>query len=60
MLLMFNDLKLAVEPAAAVTTAAMIGPLKDQLKGKRVGMVVCGTNIDAASHAKFLQRALEQ
>ncbi len=27
MLLMFNDLKLAVEPAAAVTTAAMTGPL---------------------------------
>ncbi|MFN5825274.1 MAG: threonine/serine dehydratase [Sphingomonadales bacterium] len=60
MLLMFNDLKLAVEPAAAVTTAAMIEPLKDQLRGKRVGMVVCGTNIDPTSHAKFLQRALEQ
>lgn len=60
MMLMFNDLKLAVEPAAAVTTAAMTGPLRDRLKGKRVGMVVCGTNIDPTSHAKLLQRALEQ
>lgn len=60
MLLMFNDLKLAVEPAAAVATAAITGPLRHQLKGKRVGMVVCGTNIDATNHAKFLQRALEQ
>ena len=60
MLLMFNDLKLAVEPAAAVTTAAMTGPLRDQLTGQRVGMVVCGTNIDPTSHAKFLLGALEQ
>lgn len=60
MLLIFNDLKLVVEPAAAVTTAAMIGPLRDRLRGKRVGMVVCGANIDPSSHFQFLSRALVQ
>ncbi len=44
--LFFRSLKLAVEPAAAAATAALLGPLRERLRGKRVGVVVCGTNID--------------
>ena len=57
MKLLFDEMKLAVEPAAAVSTAALTGPLKDKLAGKHVGLIICGTNIDAESHAKYLQRA---
>ena len=46
MRLMFDELKLAVEPAGAAATAALCGPLLGQLRGKRVGVLVCGTNID--------------
>ena len=43
--LLFREMKLAVEPAGAAATAALMGPLKDRLKGKRVGLIVCGANI---------------
>ncbi len=45
--LLFGSMKLAVEPAGAAATAALCGPLREQLAGKRVGVIVCGTNIDA-------------
>ena len=44
--LLFRDMKLAVEPAGAAATAALCGPLQKRLRGKRVGLIVCGTNID--------------
>src|SRR5207248_8437518 len=37
--------KLAVEPAGAAATAALLGPLRSPLDGKRVGVIVCGGNI---------------
>jgi threonine dehydratase len=55
MRLLFAELKLAVEPAAAAGTAALVGPLRDELAGKRVGIIICGTNIDPATHARLLQ-----
>ncbi|MCH6580686.1 MAG: threonine/serine dehydratase, partial [Nitrospinae bacterium] len=42
----FYGLKLAVEPAGAAATAGLLGPLKENVKGQRVGIIVCGTNID--------------
>jgi threonine dehydratase len=51
---MFSDLKLAVEPAGASAVAALLGPLKDRLAGKRVALVICGTNIDMQTHAKLV------
>ena len=48
MALVFEDTKFAVEPAGAAATAALIGPLRDRLAGLRVGLIVCGTNIDIA------------
>lgn len=44
--LLFADMKLAIEPAGAAATAALCGPLRERLAGKRVGVIVCGSNID--------------
>jgi len=46
MLLMFEEGKLALEPAGAAAMAALCGALSDRLRGRSVGLVVCGTNID--------------
>jgi threonine dehydratase len=54
MRLMFSDLKLAVEPAGASAIAARLGPLKEKLAGKRVALVICGSNIDMQTHAKLV------
>jgi threonine dehydratase len=52
--LLFREMKLAVEPAGAAATAALCGPLRDRLAGKRVGVLVCGSNIDTATFARHL------
>jgi threonine dehydratase len=54
MSLLFAEAKLAVEPAGGAATAALMGPLRDRLKGKRVGVLVCGSNIDGATFARYL------
>jgi len=46
--------KLAVEPAGAAATAALLGPLRVRLDGKRVGVIVCGGNIAPATYAKHV------
>lgn len=46
MKMLFNDMKLAVEPAGASATAALQYKLLSKLKSKKVGIIVCGTNID--------------
>ena len=51
---MFADAKLAVEPAAAAAAAAALGPLADRLRGQRVALVVCGTNIDVETLTRLL------
>ena len=43
---LFHGLKLAVEPAGAAATAGLLGPLKEKIKGQKVGIIACGTNID--------------
>lgn len=53
--LLFSDVKLAVEPAGAASTAALLGPLKEKLRGSRVALIVCGSNIDAAGYCRFLE-----
>ncbi|HKT08437.1 MAG TPA: threonine/serine dehydratase [Gemmatimonadaceae bacterium] len=50
--LLFADMKLAVEPAGAAATAALSGPLRERLEGQRVGVMVCGSNIDIATFAR--------
>ena len=51
-----EECKLAVEPAAGAAMAAVFGPLRQRLLGKRVGIVVCGANIDAESYGSVLAR----
>ena len=53
--LLFAEMKLAVEPAGAAATAALLGPLAGKLRGRRTAVIVCGTNIDAR---KFMAQAL--
>jgi len=57
MLLLFRSAKLAVEPAGAAAAAALCGPLQQRLAGKRVGLMVSGSNIDAATFATQLAAA---
>ena len=54
---LFTSAKLAVEPAGAAATAALTGPLLDRLRGKRVGLIVCGANIDPATFSAHLAAA---
>jgi threonine dehydratase len=54
MRLTFRAAKLVVEPAGAASLAALMYPLRQRLEGQRVGIVVCGANIDAATFAAQL------
>jgi len=58
MLLMFSSAKLAVEPAGAAAAAALLGPLRERLAGRRVALVVCGANIDAGTFSRHLADAI--
>lgn len=57
MALLFDGLKLACEPAGAAATAALLGPLRERLAGRRVGVIVCGSNIDLGSYTTLLAAA---
>ncbi len=54
MRLLFRDAKLAPEPAAAASTAALLGPLRERLHGCSVAAIVCGSNIDESTFANLL------
>ena len=54
--LLFMHAKIAVEPAGAAAFAALIGPLRERLVGKRVGVIVCGACMDEESYAGWLER----
>jgi threonine dehydratase len=54
MRLAFDGLKLALEPAGAAATAALLGPLRERLAGRRVGAIVCGSNIDLVGFARLV------
>jgi len=49
----FTSLKLAVEPACAATIAALMGPLQN-IDAERIGIIVCGTNIDEMTYWQLL------
>ena len=54
MRLLYDEMKLVAEPAGAAATAALCGPLSDRLSGKRVGLIVCGSNIDPDTFHRFI------
>ncbi len=48
---LFTAMKFAVEPACAASTAALAGPLRGRYAGKKVVLVLCGSNIDWQTYA---------
>ena len=54
MRLILGDLKMMVEPACATATAAALGPLRERLEGRRVGVLLCGSNMDMATFQSLL------
>ncbi len=57
MLLLFEELKLAVEPACAAATAAVLGPLRERVGGRRVGVLLCGANTDPLTFGRHIAAA---
>ena len=43
---LFRAMRIAVEPACTASTAALLWPLRERLRGKRVVLLMCGSNID--------------
>ncbi|MCH8322657.1 MAG: pyridoxal-phosphate dependent enzyme, partial [Proteobacteria bacterium] len=48
-----EDMKLMVEPAGAAALAALMGPLNKRLKNKRVGILICGSNISGEDFCRI-------
>ena len=48
-------LRITAEPACAASLAAIMGPLKDRLAGKHVGIIACGSNITLERYATLMQ-----
>jgi len=49
---LFRSMKIAVEPACAASTAALLGPLADRFRGSRIVSILCGSNIDWRTFAR--------
>ena len=47
-------LRITAEPACAASLAAILGPLKDDLAGRHVGIIACGSNISLARYAALM------
>ena len=59
MALFQEEAKLAVEPAAGAALAGMMLPLKPKLRNKRIGLIVCGANIDTNTYVSLITRGRE-
>ncbi|MGE3294118.1 MAG: threonine/serine dehydratase [Geminicoccaceae bacterium] len=55
MRLALDALKLLLEPAGAAATAALLGPLRERFAGMKVGVLVCGSNIDLATYMRLVE-----
>lgn len=49
---LFSHMSIAVEAACVASTAALLSPLRESLQGKRVLLLMCGSNIDWATFSK--------
>ena len=56
MVVLQQDAKLAVEPAAGAVLAGALGPLRARLQGQKVGLVICGANIDVQTYLSLMKR----
>ena len=50
--ILYERLRIAIEPACAASTAALLGPLRRELRGKTVVLVFCGSNLDWDTFAR--------
>ena len=57
MLLMRDTLNLLAEPACTASLAATLGPLRDRMVGRRVGVLACGSNISMERYAAYTKTA---
>ena len=48
-------LRITAEPACAASLAAVVGPLKDDLAGRNVGIIACGSNISLARYETLMR-----
>ena len=55
---LFEEFKMATEPACAVATAALMHPLRDRLAGQRVGVLFCGSNTDTDTYVRHITTPL--
>lgn len=53
--MMLEEFHLALEPAATTAFAGALGPLRAQIDGRSTLVIVCGSNIDKLSYARFLE-----
>ncbi|MEZ5998403.1 MAG: threonine/serine dehydratase [Hyphomonas sp.] len=53
----FRYLKIVAEPGGSVALAAVLHALPDDMRGKRIGVLVTGGNVDAALYAEVLSAA---
>ncbi len=51
---MIAGLKLMAEPACAASLAGLLGPLHATCRGKRVGLIACGSNIGPGRFAELV------
>jgi len=49
-----QEMQLMVEPACAAATAGLLGPYKKLVKGKRVAVMLCGSNITIDAFNRIL------
>ncbi|MEJ8560929.1 pyridoxal-phosphate dependent enzyme [Yoonia sp. GPGPB17] len=50
-----QNLRITAEPACAASLAAVLGPLKDDLAGRQVGIIACGSNISLTRYAELME-----
>jgi len=47
-------LRIMAEPACAASLAAICGPLRDELAGRHVGIIACGSNISLPRYTAIM------
>lgn len=56
---LFTQMHIAVEAACAAGTAALLGPLRQKLRGRPVVVLMCGSNIDWRMYQQHAQLETE-
>jgi threonine dehydratase len=49
-------LNILAEPACAASLAAILGPLKEEICGKSVGVIACGSNISLSRYNELMKK----